>query len=305
MSLVEDRREKMANQLLARGWATMRELLEMSFGEWPVKGLEIDAGVTHGQKFTFVPCDDQDCLASVHPLNGRHTIHYTRELSKILKNNSDESLHDILGHEALHALQQKGVYLKSESIFVRAVGHSLPVFLYQLLFAKTRAAKIGKDFAKKAKTLKDEFDQETRKGLKYLSHGDELQARLHEIMMDGYPWWGRLPQNNYEFTLVLAASGATGVKVKFNSDTNAPLPSVFATEMNTPVANEIAHVALSLCKSNKERGDFVDLLTALYVNMLELYGDKNARARFGLDKNYKPIAQKPAPASAGSTPSPA
>lgn len=31
--VVTDKREKMANQLLMRGYATMRELLEMSFGE--------------------------------------------------------------------------------------------------------------------------------------------------------------------------------------------------------------------------------------------------------------------------------
>jgi len=41
------KREKMADEIIARGKATISELLTASFGEWPVKGLDIDTGIVY------------------------------------------------------------------------------------------------------------------------------------------------------------------------------------------------------------------------------------------------------------------
>lgn len=302
MSPVTDTREKMANQLLMRGWATMRELLEMSFGEWPVKGLEIDAGMAHEKKVSLIPCDEDNCIASVQPLDGRRAIKHAVDLAKAVRE-QDDSVHAVLGHELVHVLQHEGVYWKTESPFWQKVIDSPPSLIFQFLFKRTRAEKIAKRFHKETKTLKSAFNEETRKRLGYLSDGDELQARLHEVMMAGYPHWGRLPQTKHELTLAIMATGLLGMQARFTTDSGAALPSVFLKEVDVEAAREVGTVPLNLCHDQEGQARFIDTLTALYANLLELYGDKNARARFGLDAHYKPL---PATKSAASvTPSPA
>jgi hypothetical protein len=56
---VDDPREIMANQLLARGHASVDEILAASFGEWPPKGLDIVTAQPQRVPFHNIPEDVQ------------------------------------------------------------------------------------------------------------------------------------------------------------------------------------------------------------------------------------------------------
>lgn len=300
---VTDKREKMANQLLMRGHATMRELLEMSFGEWPVKGLEIDPDRKHEQGVRFIR-KDKGHLAAVQPLDWRRAIRYNNQLAEDAKSGI-LSLHGIFCHEAAHVLQNESVYWKSDSVIVGLIAWPF-VQTYHRIFKKTQAEKIaGKFLHEECAYLRAEFNgkrSSTIETVEYLAHSKELQARLHEVMAEGYQDWSCLPKTKYE---LLGSFVSAGVLEPSDIPIEIEDP-IFLQKIQMPIraASEISYLLKEVFFTKSVRGRFVnEILPALYVNLLELYGDKNARQRFGLDENYKPIKQVPRQTTSAPTPS--
>ncbi len=50
MASIRDKNEKAAKQLLKNGSASMKDILALSFGEWPPKGLDINPAATLAQR---------------------------------------------------------------------------------------------------------------------------------------------------------------------------------------------------------------------------------------------------------------
>lgn len=310
-----DKREQMANQLLMRGHATMDELLEASFGEWPPKGLEIlhrneQVVQLHTQLQSF---DTEIDPQEMHPdgflykeVGGLGRIHGERSLyvRGDLKMKSST-----LGHEAAHVLQGDHSYRAQEYL-----GHD-----YSRITPPSNdyvQAAIDQHFAldqlksrlrkawKKA-TKKDEQKIETYAA--YLARGIEVQARIHEIMLAGYPRWGRLPATTEELQSALIAAGLTPPKQlrtqlqslpdhKTRRETfkhwkplaNRLLSSLYwmANRMNMPLpaASDINFIQKGL--SSAGHVDFWQAtLPKIYADLIEMYGDKPGRARFGLGRN--------------------
>ena len=105
MAKLSASRERMANQLLMRGHASMKELLTASFGEWPPKGLDIDPGVAHAQKVAFKQIVNMNCGTGT--VAGERVIEINKYaccfLSPLLGRSF--SLSSVMGHEAVHILQ--------------------------------------------------------------------------------------------------------------------------------------------------------------------------------------------------------
>jgi len=105
MAKLSDLRERMANQLLMRGHASMKEILTASFGEWPPQGLDINPDLRHDQRVDFKP------LAGISTFGmatfaGEREIDINNLLCCTLPRLLGKSfLNSIMGHEAVHILQ--------------------------------------------------------------------------------------------------------------------------------------------------------------------------------------------------------
>jgi len=314
MFLVKDKREKMANQLLMRGYATMRELLTASFGEWPPKGLDVDENIPHEQIVQIHKTMSFKTLGSAYPHKRQIDISkfYFKYLPKIL---TPEGVRSTLGHEAVHILQYDH-YIRPNEIFkngtVKKVSSkplsrddsswdrgSMSRFnsMQELLFydsyegkAKGRASMI---FNRKARKKSDFY---------YMKSDMEMQSHLHEILIAGYPEWGRLPSNKDEFLAALS-SARLGVHndIKKYLDSlpqDSSVRDFLKVKMKTSLASGRISSFVKLLSSDSTRKMFwKKVLPMVYSDLIEMYGDKQGRARFNLGVNkradlYRKVSSK-------------
>jgi hypothetical protein len=323
-------RHRMAKQLLLRGSATMRELLEMSFGEWPPRGLDISPAVAHGQ---CVPIEISDKPSEWLGLVQRGVR--GMQLSGALREATPEgvpasfgraTLHSVAAHEAVHVLQFDNT-LRAEEMFGKDVIqkrwmqlHPTEAESYVIMkeLHKVDRAEPGYDPVYPARMEADrqlaaaariqrEYEQfnsgvpakrrlsahfnACASRLDYFKTGHEIQARLHQALSDGYQEWKRLPQNKEELWQAMLAIGLT------------PPPGVAAQLENLPEGDEARRfntASLSKMKycremaigyhslSDPAREMFWEqTMPAIYADLIEMYGDRKGRERFGLGPNIK------------------
>src|SRR6185369_13712357 len=217
MPKISDPREQMGNQLFMRGHATVDEILTASFGEWPPKGLDIVG--KNDQQVLLTPMrhyTDQDhsplsallnssgLVWGIATVAGERTIGINRLMTHTIPSLFGRSVQTgRLGHEVVHVIQGDHYYraqdtfgeeaakriweqqndLTSNTIVNDLSAHSIGVLGKALLAVKTLGT------------------------AGYNQRGAEIQAFLHQILMQGYPSWGRLPQNKEELWTALIDVG--------------------------------------------------------------------------------------------------
>lgn len=314
---ISDPRERMANQLLRRGHASIDEILTSSFGEWPPKGLDIVT--TNPQRVQFGSilkrADDipnqgrlENLWARLNVLNntfGDATLSQDRiirmnnlRLSVLPGLLGKSALSSTLGHEGVHILQGDNYYRAAQIYGYH--GEDWVVDKGQMVMNKNDPVK--KIFA--AHTDNSFFGKLTEgntKHLDYLRSGIETQARIHEITAAGYQRWGQLPANREQFLVAMKDSGLK-IPEKImeeleQSPTIAETKRIFSSAPHSSAqADEINYAQKGLTPAGKIQF-WNKAMPELYADLIEMYGDGPGRARFDMGDNLRPLLRAPIDAS--------
>ncbi|MCE9508055.1 MAG: hypothetical protein K8R48_07060 [Alphaproteobacteria bacterium] len=297
---VADKREIMANQLLVKGCASVKELLTVSFGEWPPKGLEINPEIKHSQTVKLIPMKGDAAMALATPpvLQQELWIKLNKELIQ-----QYGMLYSTMGHEMTHILQgehstrlQKSFSMKMAEFFKGGQGVVSEDIMTDFTSRKGNALTLKSDFNKNSGRKLSHSDELMFRMSKVInSKGSEIQARIHQIVIDGYPRWGKVPATSDEF---YAAMKNAGFQLPDHIEKKlAELPEnssarhfLSCEEASSKVCkNKVADIQ-SIIDSLQEKsrpGFWNEVMPALYTDLIEMYGDGPGRARFGLGVNPK------------------
>ena len=314
MPSINDPRERMANQLVMRGHASVDEILEASFGEWPPEGLDItgkndqrvhltslidmrkrDSGSQNLIQKIYGHFMDQTTAAGRATLVDARRIGINKLLCCTLPGLFGRSaLNSTLGHETVHILQGDHYWRAKE-----VLGHEASQSIWRgqtnatsnLIAEKVFAAHEDRGFLKKAFMKVSGY---VINDYNYLKEGLEIQARVHEVMQAGYPHWGRLPQNREELIVAMQDAGLNVPQAVQDtlesSPTIAATRAVFATG-KTPggtAVTDLNHLQRALTEDGKTALTG-DALPFIYADLIEMYGDRLGRERFGLGVNPKQV----------------
>lgn len=302
-----DKRERMANQLLARGHATMDELLEASYGEWPPKGLDIIDG--NEQRVKFVSLLGMRKLDIKNPLEafrtmreelnniaGRARMQGPREIainsiSGILKPllAGRSNIASVLGHEAVHILQGDHFW-RAEDIFDKDDALDIRNRL-----SDTRSNMLANVLFRKENLLPDvdlesDTDMPLSINLAYQSKGIEIQARIHQLMADGYQHWGVMPTTAPEVQISMMNMGlifpdAWRDKLRAMPDFEE-ISEKFkykpesASRHARNAMNSINYLQMNTLTEQGRTTFCAFGIPLLYGDLLEMYGDRYGCERF-------------------------
>ena len=263
----DQQREERADQLLLMGFATVDDLLQMSFGEWPPHGLKITGSNPQIVRITTLPPEKNKAA-------GDATIDYQ---PRIIRFNPIESnpCH-VLGHEAVHILQGD-YYSRLRTLFDE---DHLPGGGYMGIVP--RADSIV------AECYGNAHEAQVREGVydvNYYRSGKEVQAHIHELMMEYYQVMRKLPATPEELTKSWYHLGVT-------SD---PQNKIFPISLSMYGDEALfgIHEVIKSLSSEQQTQHFIDsTLAELYADLIEMYGDEMGRERFGLGKNPLPDARR-------------
>lgn len=308
-----DKRERMANQLLARGHATVDELLEASYGDWPPKGLDLIDG--NPQVVTFVDMlgmtdldkdtspegrkKQREELANV---GGRARVSGAREIGISPKNDSltlrftgRSALASLMGHETAHILQGDH-YWRAHEIFEPEDAQEITMRMNDARSNVMAKAVFSSKNINPGAEFGDPEAKPLWKNLAYLSQGVEIQARMHQLMAEGYQQWGVMPTTKTELMVAMINMGLK-VPALFRRELESAPDFERASETfkyDNPQSNR--HVrstmhALNYAQSQglNDRGQkmFLNfLIPCLYGDLIEMYGD-----RYGLER-FTPIPNR-------------
>jgi hypothetical protein len=202
-----------------------------------------------------------------------------------------DSIRTTIAHESAHILQGDH-YWRAKELF----GHQNSQNIWR-----------NQNDASSNNIAKEVFDAHTKKpgiltkvfnmvsgslGTEYYKQGIEIQARMQELIADGYQRWGTLPCNRAE---LYAACENAGLKV----------PQRYLDEIQkSPMSEDIEIIFQSKKSGGKASGAENDInftiklltaegqdkfwdqtIPALYSDLIEMYGDGPGRERFGLGIN--------------------
>lgn len=132
----------------------------------------------------------------------------------------------------------------------------------------------------------------------YLSRECEIQARMDEVMMEGYASWQKMPATRLELWAALESAGMDlprSVRRELRSEDGRQARRDF--RMSGRAQENVAHVVKQLSQAEglaiftEDKDKFWHgAVPRIYGNLIELYGDTEGRARMGLGTN--PIAAK-------------
>ncbi len=335
---VSNPRERMANKLLMQGHASVDELLQASFGEWPPKGLDIVG--TNSQRVNLISLWKmnshlykpehmnlllkaktlQHQLTETFNIAGKATVtgerviginklntFYLNRLNLLLSGRiwsaltggNENGTHTTLGHETAHILQGDH-YWRAQGVFGYA--NSQKIWSNQKNAASNEiVSRIFEEHEAKRSILTRLFDMVSGSlGSGYYKQGLEIQARLHEIVTDGYQRWGVVPQNRIEFFAAMENSGfklPASIRAEMNE---APeIDAIRQTFSGKPVSNETNAMnditfAEKLLTPEGRVAFWDKAMPGLYADLIEMYGDGPGRERFGLGKNdFAEMRQSP------------
>lgn len=287
----DDPREIMANELLKRGSATMRELLTLSYGEWPPKGLDINLDFPHDQKVTLVA--DPDCPDLGNTNSHDRNIVINDRLCRTVP----EGITSTLGHETLHVLQGDNFWADrvKEIYGIGEVPKLLPGrYLHDRAsnIAMKEVAHLDNWIKKLTPSFNAAADPEQ---MTYLKRGTEMQARLHQTMMAGYQCWGKLPGNMDELWAGLREYGMTPppeVEKHLQSlPADSPARDFMKSKRHPFETWQLEQVNQDLTETARNIL-WRKTLPMLYSDMIEMFGDRQGRERFGLGVNVRGQVQR-------------
>lgn len=325
---VSNPRERMANKLLMQGHASVDELLQASFGEWPPKGLDIvgtnnqrvnlislwkmnsrfdpeHTGLLHQAKVLKHQLTDTFNIAGRATIGGERVIginklntFYVSRLNMLmtgriwsaLTGGKEDGTHTTLGHETAHILQGDH-YWRAQDVFGYA--NSQKIWLSQKNAASNEiVSRVFEEHQAKPSILTRLFDMVSGSlGSSYFKEGLEIQARLHEIVTDGYQRWGIVPQNRIEFFAAMENSGfKLPESIRKEMNESPEIDAIRRTFSGKPVSNETSAVnditfAEKLLTPEGRVAFWDKAMPGLYADLIEMYGDGPGRERFGLGKN--------------------
>ncbi|MGZ9097830.1 MAG: hypothetical protein ACXW30_05995 [Micavibrio sp.] len=337
----------MANKLLMQGHASIDELLHASFGEWPPKGLDIvgtnnqqvnlmslwkmanhldaayphETGLLHQSKLLGHKLSDTFKVAGRATLVGERVIGinkltttYLNMVNVLLSGRIWSALtgkfngvHATLAHESAHILQGDHYY-RAQNAF--GSNNAQNIWRNQKDVASNEIAKrIFDQHQAKPSILTRLFDKVSSEiDSAYYKQGIEIQARLHEIVTDGYQRWGKLPQNRAELFAAMKNSGfKLPESIRKEMEQSPDIDNIRRIFSGWRVQNEAQAVSditfAEKLLTAKGRVEFWDkAMPELYSDLIEMYGDSQGRARFGLGMNdFGAMRQTPEFAAAQQT----
>lgn len=300
-------REIMARQLVMRGHASVDEILHSSYGEWPPKGLDIVGQNDQRVKITDIAgIENPDTKVSVwdrvkamreSPASGLAKLDGERliginHLATTFKPGllGTSTLGTVLGHEGVHSLQGDH-YWRAGEVFEQY--SSQEIWATQRNTASnTIAEEVFEQF-----TSTERKQSMHPKALAHLekfglTQGVEIQARMHQMVSNGYQRWGTMPQNHEQ--LMVALDGL-GVKPPSNimadlekSPTIARTREIFSAGKRPELSSHDVNQAISILTDSGKQEFWHKAVPGLYSDLIEMYGDKQGRERFGLGQNPWP-----------------
>ncbi len=296
MTETVDKREEMALQLLMRGHATMRELLTMAFGEWPPKGLDVNPAILHGQPVKLYELTGGKVMGLGQAFKDTQSESWIK--ADVSASQEWGSLYSTLAHEFVHILQGDHSYRLQKDLFHRFLDsfRSEDPIASNVAMAKVISSgdnPISKQFNAIAVPRGERMINYMRQ--QALREGTEMQARLNQILADGYPRWGRLPSTIDEFHAAMANAGVDlpePIKAKLAALPDGASAKTFLNAQGEKGKgiddriHEIHKVVHSLEEKSQDQFWNKGVLE-IYADLIEMYGDKQGRERFGLGKNPK------------------
>jgi hypothetical protein len=287
---VTDKREAMANQLLMRGHATMMELLVASFGEWPPRGLEVNPLLRHGQSVRLKEIHDSGKRAGGASDTEERVVVINKDLCEQFA-----PLYQFLGHEALHILQGDHSFRMKKDLLGRIAD------FFTDRDDPASEAIMERLTSRPENPFRNQFNAATAnipphesRMLYYMHHkalrrGSEIQARLHQIIIEGYPRWGKVPATTDEFYAAMKNAGfRLPVEIVKDLEECSGLGQFLNGGIGTcrEKVREVETVVNSLTKDS-QREFWGKTALELYADLIEMYGDVPGRARFGMGENPK------------------
>ena len=290
------KREVMSRSLVTRGHATIDELLEASFGEWPVKGLDIygsnprevtikSVATPKAKPWQLTKKWNDHILASQGSASWgaeRYIKVNPMVLGFLPALFHKSSYSPTLGHETTHILQgdhdfrsretfgdtvSSAIYIESNLHDDKKFFPTIPLHMFLPHFSEDLSAAGAKE-------------------LEYQRENMEMQARLHEVLADGYQRWGSLPQNREQFIIAMTNAGLA-MPAQFSSHLQSS-PSIEETAVVSGPEKYGARTINELFETLTDEGkDYFwrEYMPRIYCDLIEMYGDKQGRERFGYGPN--------------------
>lgn len=234
---MSDPREQRMNQLLLRGHATVAEIMRADFGEWPPKGL--DLAVEPKQDVQLLPIwsamnekqferfeeavDGEDKTKKMKPITKFAVLGILKifqsimaagavisreiEPERIIYLNSLLSSHkaSTTGHEATHVMQMDHSEASKDSE-TKTISNEILMAFWKAAKKESFTRRIWKGL--RGKKNEHDIEQEQEKvSVGYYQKGEEIQARIHQVLAAGYSKWGCVPTTKEELWAALIAGG--------------------------------------------------------------------------------------------------
>ena len=234
-------RNNQARKLMENGSATIAEILGVAFGHWPPKGVQMTPCERLDKQIRIIDEPDKE-------ITRRGNYNPTALITMNSQGRAmDRFFYSVLAHEGMHALQ----HASWEENYKRDSRNRQNIC--DLICRELR-----REYPVEEKTsLREAFAEfaglrHSRRWLDYAGKGIELQARILQLMADGYPVWGRLPSNKAEFQAALISCGL-------------PAPQELREDLRLDVqARAIDKVFLKPACNNKKLASDVKSLLADY-----------------------------------------
>lgn len=299
-----DVRKDMFRKIAKRRAATMQEILTASFGHWPPRGLNISA--QHSEMIDVRPLPDSFKIYKHYSESLFNRLQARMEttgcvfrdpyrkptiyLNSLLCSAAPlaykiSSLASTTGHEAIHVLQNMNRATSydpaSDRIWYSDATSDLIAFELIALNEITK-----KSTLQKLSGIFNCLSTWAAGGFSYQSEGSEIQARLHQILAENYPKWGRLPANKTELWLAMRNAGlVTPKEIKKQLDVVAKDNPDFTRSKGKPgpvsdINTVLRHLAPSVKILFWEK-----TLPLLYADLVSMYGDKETAGNLTLSAN--------------------
>lgn len=290
---IDYNRDRKAYALLQRGVASLAEIMEASFGEWPPKGLDIAPDHLSRHRVTLHETSDPDALGWV-PGNRSDKMYLSsrfHETNEAPASFAVSYLYTIMGHEGTHILQhlhrQHGWVAPCATLMQGLLQydrkhHDAAAHERALRRIQRARTAVAGYFGFDSNTLEDAQEK-----LNYYQQGNEMQARLHETMVAGYGTWGRLPATYDELAQALVSFGfkpTEDVKKRLAEPGVRERVETFRIHRRRSKASDEMKVVYDALSANGRQLFWASTLPALYADLIEMYGDRQGWKRFAADQ---------------------
>lgn len=303
--------------LKRRGSATVQECIEADFGKDGPKGLDIDPW----QKQTITFKDDGSFLRNL--FTSKITKTDTQKPAGYVNFNSMDEIYInpfITGEFALRVAAIKNrlartLDIPDTSTYSHEFAHILQHGVNNTGWdTETGQNKIGQNihianmqkpwFERMMERYKrwslDRHNPKEYKVATYYTSSNEIQARMHELLVHGHTQWQKMPQNKVELWAALHNFGITmppKIQQALHQTQEGQealqeyriLPGITQLAANTTWS--FNRISSFIMNPDIEGGVFENLYPFLYGQLIEMYGDTLGRERMGFAANPRPAIE--------------